>query len=340
MPTTDLAVVHKPSVIMKLGSKFGVEQNNLMDTLKATAFKGTATNEQMVALCIVADQYGLNPFTKEIYAFPDKQNGIVPVVGVDGWSRIINSNAEFDGIEFDQDEDSCTCRIFRKDRAHSVEVTEYLDECKRNTGPWTSHPRRMLRHKAMIQAARLAFGYVGIYDKDEAERIIETGTVDHAYEPIPMPTALPPAQAKPAAGKPATADKKRKPSVTDPAPKKPEANIVEGIVTGIRYSQSKPDAKKPWEKWGVTIDGTTYGTFDQEKGELAKEFKDEGTPVSLTVEQNGKYMNLLTIEALKPTPPEQGVTPQNEGELTEEEKAEIEEREAIKGEDKDLDRLL
>ncbi|EOT6142437.1 TPA: recombinase RecT, partial [Escherichia coli] len=41
------------------------------------------------------------------------------------------------------------------------------------TGPWQSHPKRMLRHKAMIQCARLAFGFAGIYDKDEAERIVE-----------------------------------------------------------------------------------------------------------------------------------------------------------------------
>ena len=33
----------------------------------------------------------------------------------------------------------------------------------------------MLRHKAMIQAARLAFGFTGIYDEDEAERIKDAG---------------------------------------------------------------------------------------------------------------------------------------------------------------------
>jgi hypothetical protein len=32
----------------------------------------------------------------------------------------------------------------------------------------------MLRHKAMIQCARIAFGFGGIYDADEAERIIES----------------------------------------------------------------------------------------------------------------------------------------------------------------------
>jgi phage recombination protein Bet len=165
------------SVLARLAARFGVDPAKMGECLKATAFKGGATNEQIMALCIVADQYGLNPWTKEIYAFPDKTNGIVPVVGVDGWSRIINEHEQFDGMEFEQDAESCTCTIFRKDRAHPVSVTEYLSECQRNTGPWSSHPRRMLRHKALVQCARLAFGYAGIYDQDEAERIVEGAIV-------------------------------------------------------------------------------------------------------------------------------------------------------------------
>lgn len=145
----------------------------LIETLKATAFKGQVSDAQMTALLVVANQYALNPWTKEIYAFPDKNNGIVPVVGVDGWSRIINSHPQFDGIEFEQDAQGCTCIIYRKDRQRPIKVTEWMDECKRGTGPWQSHPRRMLRHKAMIQCARLAFGYGGIYDQDEAERIVD-----------------------------------------------------------------------------------------------------------------------------------------------------------------------
>ncbi len=155
----------------------------LIETLKATAFKGQVSDAQMTALMVVANQYALNPWTKEIYAFPDKNNGIVPVVGVDGWSRIINSHPQFDGIEFEQDSESCTCIIFRKDRNRPIKVTEWMAECKRGTGPWQSHPKRMLRHKAMIQCARLAFGYGGIYDQDEAERIVEAqpagGQVKH-----------------------------------------------------------------------------------------------------------------------------------------------------------------
>lgn len=163
-----------PSLLSKMAARFSVAPEKMLATLKATAFKGDVSNEQMMALMIVADQYGLNPWTKEIYAFPDRQNGIVPVIGVDGWARIINSHEQFDGMDFEQDDDSCTCIIYRKDRTHPVKVTEYMAECKRdNAQPWKSHPRRMLRHKAMIQCARLAFGFVGVYDQDEAERIVE-----------------------------------------------------------------------------------------------------------------------------------------------------------------------
>ena len=186
----------------------------LIETLKATAFKGQVSDAQMTALLVVANQYALNPWTKEIYAFPDKNNGIVPVVGVDGWSRIINSHPQFDGIEFHHADEFVTmpgakpapewieCHIHRKDRSRPVVVREYLDEVYRApfkgkygdvTGPWQTHTKRFLRHKAMIQCARLAFGYGGIYDQDEAERIVEASSVKHmgAADVVtpPAPTA-------------------------------------------------------------------------------------------------------------------------------------------------------
>ena len=212
----EVATVQPPSLLSKMAARFSVEPQKMLATLKSTAFKGDVSNEQMMALLIVADQYGLNPWTKEVYAFPDKNNGIVPVVGVDGWARIINSHEQFDGMQFAQDEQSCTCTIYRKDRQHPVAVTEYMAECKRGTGPWSSHPRRMLRHKAMIQCARLAFGYGGIYDQDEAERIVEAAPVKHmgtvedaapqpAYTPEQFAQLLPSWRAAIAAGK-ATAD--------------------------------------------------------------------------------------------------------------------------------------
>src|SRR3546814_16074139 len=80
--------------------------------------------------------------------------------------------------------------LFRSDRAHPTEVTEFMSECKRGTQPWQSHPRRMLRHKATIQCARLAFGFGGIYDQDEAERIVESRVIDVAPAGKPDPKAV------------------------------------------------------------------------------------------------------------------------------------------------------
>lgn len=189
-----LTQMHKVALAFDMAD---VDPEQLKQTLIDTVFKG-ANDVQLVSLLIVANQYKLNPFTKEIYAFPAKgSGGIVPVVGVDGWSRIINSNPNLNGIEFvfsdnmvrmNKAKVDCPewvdCLIYRKDRDRPTVVREYLDEVYREpmgangfAGPWQSHPKRFLRHKALIQCARLAFGFVGIYDQDEAERIQESGTI-------------------------------------------------------------------------------------------------------------------------------------------------------------------
>lgn len=180
------------SLVTKFAERFGVDGDKLLNTLKATCFKTkeVATNEQMMALLVVADQYRLNPFTKEIFAFEDKHKGIVPVVSVDGWARIINEHPQYDGIEFTYADDAitltggkpcptwCEARIYRKDRTRPTVVREYLDEVYQPpragfSGPWQSHTKRFLRHKTLIQCARVAFGFAGIYDEDEAHRIIQ-----------------------------------------------------------------------------------------------------------------------------------------------------------------------
>ena len=138
--------------------------------------------EQITSFLMVASQYKLNPVTKEIYAFPNR-GGIQPIVSIDGWLKIINSHPQFDGMEFKDELDgdgkllSVTCRIYRKDRSHPIEMTEYMRECSRGTDPWKQWPNRMLRHKATIQAARYAFGFSGICDPDEAERIEQAQVV-------------------------------------------------------------------------------------------------------------------------------------------------------------------
>ncbi len=187
----------------------------------------------MAAFLIVAKEYDLNPLTKEIYAFPGRGGGIVPIVSIDGWVNLVNSNPQCDGFEFEMEHGppdgeliSCTCTMYRKDRSHPVSVTEYYEECKRATEPWKMK-HRMLRHKAMIQAARYAFGFAGIYDEDEGRTIAEITDITPPRQRVPSPTEM--IEHKP------TAEKKEDPISTDKPSSMPNIDI----------------SHSDWMKWAV-----------------------------------------------------------------------------------------
>lgn len=197
----------KPKALELMASRVNVDPSKMLTTLKSTVFNG-ASDEELLALVVVANEYGLNPFLKELHAFKGKGGGIVPIVGVDGWSKIINRQPNLDGIDFEMQfgEDelpiSCTCSIWIKDRTKPVRVTEYYSECVRKTEPWAQMPRRMLRHKALIQAGRMAFGLSGLHDEDEADDIIarakdvtprRASKEESKTDPQPADTTPPPA---------------------------------------------------------------------------------------------------------------------------------------------------
>lgn len=180
---SELATTKKKSVLNAMAERFEMEPAAFEATVKRTVMPADITNEQFAAFLLVAKEYNLNPITKEVYAFPTKGGGIQPIVSIDGWLNIINSHPQFDGMKFiDNTENgklvSVTCIVHRKDRNNPTEVTEYMSECNRGSDPWKKYPARMLRHKAVIQAARYAFGFSGIIEPDEAERFEEAGVID------------------------------------------------------------------------------------------------------------------------------------------------------------------
>lgn len=182
----------RKSILLSMATKFGMEPAAFEQTVRATCGCDKATKEQFAAFLLVANEYGLNPITKEIYAFPTRGGGIQPIVGIDGWMTMANNHPAYDGITFvDRLGEggqllAITAQVHRKDRQHPVEVTEYLAECRQGTDPWKKWPARMLRHKAAIQAIRYAFGFSGIVDPDEADRMRPSVsvTVNHHQEPL------------------------------------------------------------------------------------------------------------------------------------------------------------
>lgn len=184
-------IADRRSVTEAMAEKYGMMPAAFEKTVRAICMRPRTGDpefsaEEFAGFLIICRNYELNPILGEIYAFRRKGGGFQAVVGVDGWSTLINRNPQLDGISFEDHFDAegnlfaISCQMHRKDRTHPIEITEYMAECVRSTEPWKQWPKRFLRHKALIQCARYAFGFAGIVDPDEAERIIE---LEHGQEP-------------------------------------------------------------------------------------------------------------------------------------------------------------
>jgi hypothetical protein len=163
------------SLLATMAGRNGIEPRAYESVCRDLLGMRQATREQLAALLMIANRYGLDPVARQIFAVPNK-GGFQAVVSVDGWVAMVNAHPEFDGVQFEDIREqgqlvAIVCRLFRKDRQYPTEAVEYLAECKGDSPAWNRWPARMLRHKAYVQAARYAFGFAGIVDPDEADRM-------------------------------------------------------------------------------------------------------------------------------------------------------------------------
>ncbi|GIW60577.1 MAG: hypothetical protein KatS3mg087_1643 [Patescibacteria group bacterium] len=193
-------------IIEQTATKYEVSKNELIEVLKNTVLKPTRkytpTDADVKAFLLIANRYDLDPFKKEIHAFVSR-GGIVPVVGIDGFVTLANRvdrkgwSAEIKFADTFQEigkykkpcPEWCEVTITRSNGS-KVTVREWLDEVFGGSqgdydNAWDTHPKRMLRHKTLAQALRLAYGLSGIYDEDEAQRIVIQQDLEQGEELIP-----------------------------------------------------------------------------------------------------------------------------------------------------------
>lgn len=180
-------MTEEKSLVAVLAGKVGMDKEQYWNAVAKTVMPGQVSTEQMMVFLAVAKEYNLNPLTREIYAFP-KEGGIQAITGVDGWLKIANRQSGHDGIETEEimnengEVIAVKALIHNRHRRRPTTATEYMSECKRNTGPWKQWPIRMLTNKAIIQAIRRAYSISGLVDPDEGERIKEVDYVDVSQE--------------------------------------------------------------------------------------------------------------------------------------------------------------
>ena len=107
----------------------------------------------------------LDPLKEEV-GFTQYEDGHWQVqITVEGWTHLLNQHPQFNGVTFAQGEAGSNaipewmeCSIYRKDRIFPITVREYFLEVRTEQSIWQKMPRRMLRHRALQQCARLAMG--------------------------------------------------------------------------------------------------------------------------------------------------------------------------------------
>ena len=149
--------------------RFGIEPARVFEVLRQSCFsvgkdEPPFASEELAAALVLATQYHLNPFAKELFVFRGKGGKINCGPTIDGWIKIATRHPDYDGEEFEEtlDEEgrliSCACTMWRRGRSRPVKAIEYLSECQQDKDTWRKWPHRMLRHRASVRPRGSASG--------------------------------------------------------------------------------------------------------------------------------------------------------------------------------------
>ena len=128
-------------------------------------------------------KYELDPLSDEIILLKNSDGQYQTLITIDGWMKLINQDPQFAGITCKESTELeegiplwMECSIYRHDRILPITVKEYYAEIKTEHAFWKAMPRRMLRHRAIQQCARLAFNIhcadhaISLKQNDQKER--------------------------------------------------------------------------------------------------------------------------------------------------------------------------
>lgn len=196
----------------QLSQRLGVEKGAMLSTIKAQCFRNThpdqVTDAQLAAFVSVAQSIGVNPLLPSmLYAYPERNGGITPIIGPDGIFSMLANNSDIEGWTTKHEqiagEPACTATIKHK-RLGDISKTVFLSEWKVSNNPnWQTRPRHMLEIRALKQCARQVIHGVP-FDEDEHKETMRNvtpvgGTVDPATVEATQPGEAKPVDAAPAA---------------------------------------------------------------------------------------------------------------------------------------------
>ena len=91
--------VQTQSLIEYFATKAGIAPDKYFEALRRVPFVNcpNITREEMTGVLLLAKKLDLDPFSKEIYAIPGRNDGpVMPVIAFDGWMKILLRQSTFD----------------------------------------------------------------------------------------------------------------------------------------------------------------------------------------------------------------------------------------------------
>lgn len=151
--------------IHQCAKQIGIDEDELSAwILEQTSMPFKVPNKTILHLLRTATKYQLDPLQEEV-VLTQYDNYWEVIISIDGWIKLMNAHPAFSGISFHASPEQTNgvpdwmeCSITRSDRTLPITTREYLSEVRNDSDYWKRMPRRMLRHKAMQQCARIALG--------------------------------------------------------------------------------------------------------------------------------------------------------------------------------------
>ena len=149
--------------VNQCAKQIGIDEDELQAWIEQQTVAYTSTHSpRMLKLLRTAKEHQLDPLQEEVLLAQYEERWQI-IISIDGWIKLINRHPAFTGISFNQSSEEneglpiwMECTITRSDRTMPITTREYLSEVRNDSDYWKKMPRRMLRHKAMQQCARIA----------------------------------------------------------------------------------------------------------------------------------------------------------------------------------------
>jgi len=156
----------------------GCDPSKIADVLRGvwTTTKGNPplTDQELIVGMALIARYDLDPFAREIYVTRGKK-GLMVILGVDGWVRVLDRTDHYDGFTQDLvlDDDGniteVTTTIYSKKRSHPAVYRAFASEYAKLGGFVAGLvPGHMLRIFSLKHAARLFIPLGGAVTEEEA----------------------------------------------------------------------------------------------------------------------------------------------------------------------------